>query len=118
MSASVLVLGVGSRDWGSGIRDPGPKTRDRDIRRSLETETIWRLLPILVLSVAACSVDADPALPPGAPAPDFALPGVDGKIHRLGDYASSPVLAVVFTCNHCPVSQLYESRIKRLYEDY
>jgi thiol-disulfide isomerase/thioredoxin len=79
---------------------------------------MYRLLPLFLLAVAACSAGADPALPPGAPAPDFALPGVDGKIHRLGDYASSPVLAVVFTCNHCPVSQLYESRIKRLYDDY
>ena len=28
------------------------------------------------------------------------------------------MLAVVFTCNHCPVSQLYESRLKKLHEDY
>jgi thiol-disulfide isomerase/thioredoxin len=79
---------------------------------------MWRLLPFLLLSVAACSADADPALPLGAPAPDFALPGVDGKTHTLGDYSDSPVLAVVFTCNHCPVSQLYETRIKKLHEDY
>jgi len=62
--------------------------------------------------------EAHPILPLGSPAPDFALPGVDGKIHRLGDYAASPVLAIVFTCNHCPISQLYEQRIQRLFEDY
>src|SRR5205823_4005253 len=28
------------------------------------------------------------------------------------------VLAVVFTCNHCPASQLYERRIEQLYRDY
>lgn len=27
-------------------------------------------------------------------------------------------MAVVFTCNTCPASQLYESRIRKLYEDY
>jgi peroxiredoxin len=59
-----------------------------------------------------------PILPIGSPAPDFALPGVDGKTHKLSDYASATILAVVFECNHCPVSQLYESRIEKLYRDY
>jgi peroxiredoxin len=59
-----------------------------------------------------------PILAIGAPAPDFALPGVDGKVHKLADYASAKILAVVFECNHCPVSQLYESRIEKLYQDY
>src|SRR6476646_7839966 len=54
----------------------------------------------------------------GAPAPDFSLPGIDGKIHNLDDYSASPILAVVFTCNHCPTAQLYESRIKKLTDDY
>ena len=31
---------------------------------------------------------------------------------------STKLLAVVFESNHCPVSQLYESRIEKLYEDY
>ena len=59
-----------------------------------------------------------PILAIGAPAPDFALPGVDGKIHKLADYASAKILAVVFECNHCPVSQLYEGRIEKIYNDY
>lgn len=59
-----------------------------------------------------------PILAIGSPAPDFALPGVDGKTHRLRDYAGARILAVVFECNHCPVSQLYESRIEKLYRDY
>ena len=59
-----------------------------------------------------------PILQIGSPAPDFALPGVDGKTHKLSDYASAKILAVVFECNHCPVSQLYESRIEKLYRDY
>jgi len=59
-----------------------------------------------------------PILPIGSPAPDFALPGVDGKTHKLSDYASAKILAVVFECNHCPVSQLYESRIEKLYREY
>src|SRR5687767_7066264 len=57
-----------------------------------------------------------PVLAIGSPLPDFSLPGVDGKTHRAGQYASTKLLAVVFESNHCPVSQLYESRIEKLYE--
>lgn len=59
-----------------------------------------------------------PILKIGAHAPDFHLPGVDGKMHSLKDYASSKVLVVIFNCDHCPVAQMYESRIKRLVDDY
>ena len=54
----------------------------------------------------------------GTQAPAFSLPGIDGKTHSLGDYAASPVLVVVFTCNHCPAAQLYEQRIQRLHAEY
>jgi peroxiredoxin len=54
----------------------------------------------------------------GAPAPDFCLPGIDDKTRCLKDYSASQVLVIVFTCNHCPTAQLYESRIKKLADDY
>src|ERR1700690_4363392 len=59
-----------------------------------------------------------PPLEIGASAPDFCLPGIDGKTHCLAEYASSKVLVIAFTCNHCPTAQLYESRIKQLAADY
>ena len=59
-----------------------------------------------------------PVLPIGSHAPDFSLPGIDGKTHSLKDYGSSPILAIIFTCNHCPVAQMYEHRIKQLIADY
>jgi peroxiredoxin len=64
------------------------------------------------------SHDVPPILKVGAHAPDFNLPGVDGKMHSLKDYAASKVLVIVFTCDHCPVAQMYESRIKQLAADY
>jgi peroxiredoxin len=54
----------------------------------------------------------------GSAAPDFSLPGVDGRLHKLSDYASSRVLVVVFTCDHCPNAQMYEGRVTQLYNDY
>jgi len=82
-----------------------------------------RLLALSVMMLAAAGTafgaeDPYPTLAIGSPAPDFALPGIDGKAHKLSEYSSSPVLAIVFTCNHCPTAQLYESRIKKLAADY
>ncbi|AEU36566.1 redoxin domain-containing protein [Granulicella mallensis] len=70
-----------------------------------------------LMSLALHGQASHPILALGSPAPNFALPGVDGKIHKLSDYASSPVLVVVFTCNHCPIAQMYERRIEQLYEE-
>lgn len=54
----------------------------------------------------------------GEVAPDFNLPGVDGKFYRLADFDQAQVLAIVFTCNHCPTAQAYEERIKQVAADY
>jgi hypothetical protein len=48
--------------------------------------------------------ESHPTLAIGSHAPNFELPGVDGKIHKLPDYDSAKVLAVVFTCNQCPIA--------------
>jgi peroxiredoxin len=78
-----------------------------------------KLLIVALFSVISVPLIAQhPILALGSPAPAFDLPGVDGKMHTLSDYASSPVLAVVFTCDHCPIAQMYEKRIEKLYEDY
>jgi thiol-disulfide isomerase/thioredoxin len=77
-----------------------------------------RFLPLLLISAAAFGDEPHPTLALGSHAPDFSLPGVDGKIHKLNDYSASKVLIIVFTCNHCPTAQLYENRIKKLADDY
>jgi len=79
---------------------------------------MWRLIFPLLLAISASAETKHPILTIGSPAPDFSLPGVDGKTHRLADYATSPVLVVVFTCNHCPIAQMYEQRIEQLQADY
>jgi peroxiredoxin len=54
----------------------------------------------------------------GVKAPDFNLPGVDGRQYKLADFDKADILVVVFTCNHCPTAQAYEERIKKLAADY
>lgn len=77
-----------------------------------------RVFAFLILAVTAWAQEPHPILALGSPAPNFELPGVDGRIHKLADYSSSPVLVVVFTCNHCPIAQMYEGRITQLAADY
>ena len=72
----------------------------------------------LLVTALGRGQQSHPMLALDSPAPDFSLPGVDGNIHKLSDYASSPVLVVIFTCNHCPIAQMYERRIEQLYETY
>lgn len=53
----------------------------------------------------------------GDPAPDFELPGIDGRTYRLADFAGPDVLMVLFTSNHCPTSHGIEQRLKKLLAD-
>jgi peroxiredoxin len=39
---------------------------------------------------------------PGSKAPDFKLPGVDGKTYSLADVRGRNGTVVAFICNHCP----------------
>lgn len=55
----------------------------------------------------------------GAPGPVWAdLEGTDGKTHGLKDLADAKVVAVVFTCNQCPVAKAYEDRLVNFAADY
>ena len=54
----------------------------------------------------------------GDAAPDFALPGIDGRTYRLADFAGPDVLMVLFTSNHCPTSHAIEERLKKLRQDF
>lgn len=74
---------------------------------------------ILLIASSPGVPAADPApLEIGSPAPDFSLPGTDGRTYSLKDFAGSKVLVIIFTCNHCPTAQAYEDRIIKLVNDY
>ena len=76
------------------------------------------LLAFTFLEAAAFADDVPPTLKLGSAAPDFTLPGVDGRDWSLRDFSDSKLLLVIFTCNHCPTAQYYEERIKTLVRDY
>ena len=79
------------------------------------------LLALAILPPTASRAEEGPAHPTlaiGAKAPDFDLPGVDGKRYTLASFAAAKVLVLVFTANHCPTAQAYEERIERLHADF
>ncbi len=71
-----------------------------------------------VLISGGFTFDDHKTLAIGAPAPDFRLPGVDGKTYTLASFKDASVLVIVFMCNHCPTSQAYEPRVIKLTSDY
>src|SRR6185295_6245854 len=90
------------------------------------SSAVRRLLAIFVAAIWICTAHSQAAAEPagfkslaiGDAAPDFKLPGVDGKEYALKSFADSRLLLVVFTCNHCPTAQAYEERIVKLHTDY
>lgn len=80
------------------------------------------LLVVVVCLLASAGLRADPpnlkTLAIGAAAPDFTLPGVDGKDYSLKSFADAKLLLMIFTCNHCPTAQAYEKRLIDLHADY
>jgi thiol-disulfide isomerase/thioredoxin len=77
-------------------------------------------LPALFLSlcISGSVFSQDyPTLKLDQPAPDFNLPGVDGRHYSLDDFDAG-ILVVIFTCNHCPTAQTYENRIIGLVAEY
>jgi peroxiredoxin len=49
----------------------------------------------------------------GWKAPDFSLPGVDGKTYTLADVAGPKGTLVMFICNHCPYVKAVQERLVR-----
>ncbi len=50
----------------------------------------------------------------GDAAPDFSLPGIDGKLHSLADYREAKILMIAFISNHCPDSHAAQGRMLKL----
>ena len=80
------------------------------------------LTSLLGIAMAGVSAYAKPepikTIALGTQAPDFSLPGVDGKNYALADFSKAKVLALVFTCNHCPDARAARQKVTALHKDY
>jgi len=54
----------------------------------------------------------------GSMARDFNLKNVDGKMISMANYQHAQGFVIIFTCNHCPYSKMYEDRIIVLHNTY
>ena len=57
------------------------------------------------------AAEPPPVLEIGKKAPEFNLPGIDGRQHALSELSESKVLVVMFTCNHCPEARAAAPRM-------
>jgi peroxiredoxin len=91
------------------------KMKNRNFRKRM----LRAFLLLLVLGGTGIAAQPDPpTLSIGAKAPDFTLPGTDGRAWSLKDFDRDKLLVVVFSCNHCPTAQAYEDRLIRVCLDY
>ena len=63
-------------------------------------------------------VESISKLKKGVKAPDFNLPGTDGKSYSLNNFKNAKALLIVFMCNHCPYVKPKLDELKRIQEDY
>jgi len=54
----------------------------------------------------------------GDEAPEFSLPGIDDKTHRLSEISDANAVLIIFMCNHCPYVQAKFKTIKDLQEKF
>jgi peroxiredoxin len=75
------------------------------------------ILSAFILMFAASTLLAD-GYEVGDKATDFKLLNVDGKMVSMRDLDEAKGVILIFTCNHCPYSKLYEDRIIALDHKY
>ena len=79
---------------------------------------LFVLTLFVFLTASAAKAQEHPSLAIGSKAPAFSLKGVDGKTYSLASFSKYKILVIIFTCNHCPTAQAYESRLIQLTKDY
>ena len=57
-------------------------------------------------------------VPLGTPAPDFSLPGTNGKTYSLMNFGDKRILVIIFMCNHCPYVKAALRRLINLQNEY
>jgi peroxiredoxin len=87
------------------------------MKRSIATAAA--LIGIVTMASALAAAPPErKTLDIGQAAPDFKLPGIDGKTYSLADFKDAKLLCIVFHCNHCPTAQAYDDRLIQLDRDY
>ncbi len=81
-------------------------------------KTLLKIFTLLLVGVLMAGVPTKKGHDVGDKATAFSLKNVDGKNVSLQDYKSEKGVILVFTCNVCPYSKMYEQRIIDLQNQY
>jgi peroxiredoxin len=54
----------------------------------------------------------------GSRIPYFSLRGTDGRIYSSADVRDKKAVVVIFTCNHCPQAQAYDTRMLDMVREF
>ena len=77
-------------------------------------KTIKNLVLVLTAVVFSAFTMVSDGYSVGDYATDFKLKNVDGNMVSMADYDTAKGFIVIFTCNSCPYSKMYEDRINEL----
>lgn len=81
------------------------------------TKTALTMMLLCCVATVANAADFPPGMQTleiGDAAPDFQLPGIDGRNWNLKDFDNGNILIVYFTSNHCPVCHAHDPRFMDL----
>lgn len=81
-------------------------------------KTGFKIFTLLMIGVLIAGAPIKKGHNVGDEATSFSLKNVDGKMISMDDYKKEKGLIVVFTCNTCPYSKMYEQRIIDLQNEY
>ena len=75
------------------------------------------IIPLIALVAIRAGKEKDiPSKP--SKIENFSLPDASGKIHSLSNYKDSKAIVVMFIATECPVSNAYNKRMAKLYNQY
>ena len=80
--------------------------------------TLFVGLPVIAAFMFLNFAQAQDSYQVGDMVENFELPAVSGNDISLDTYADAEGVIVIFTCNHCPYSKLYEDRIIDIHNRY
>ncbi len=76
------------------------------------------VVAVVLLTMAFTVKTAESGYQVGDKVDGFKLKNIDNSMVSLSDYNDAKGVIVVFTCNHCPYSKMYEDRIIALDKKY
>ncbi|HEX8069927.1 MAG TPA: thioredoxin family protein [Pyrinomonadaceae bacterium] len=72
----------------------------------------------LFVPARAGAADTTAPVAIGATVEDFTLPDADGRAHTLASLKGKAGTVLIFIATRCPVSNAYNERMEKLYQDY